>query len=169
PAVIAVAASGLSIHPEGRSPRPRPVPHPHSDPVQQRALASDPNAHLQQKGQAVKAVDIADAYVQFPITVTIPEQVTNDYLLKILTGPAVFSPLPAPLKALKTTVNPNGATVDGTNPTASADANAGVITDLMVSISPAFGDPTGERKFLSMSKPIFATVIGVLSAVVCGV
>ncbi|KAF9118639.1 hypothetical protein BGW39_000980 [Mortierella sp. 14UC] len=112
---------------------------------------------------------IADAYVQCPITVAIPEQVTTDYLLKFLTGPAAFSLLPAPLKALKTTVNPNGATVDGTNLTAAADAKAGVITDLTVNISPAFGEPTGEHKFLLMSKPIFATVIEVLSAVVCGV
>ncbi|KAF9907934.1 hypothetical protein EC991_010373 [Linnemannia zychae] len=169
PAVIAAAASGLSLEPEGRSPRPRPVPRPHIGLVRRRAIASDSKSHPQQQDQSIKVMDIADTYVQFPITVAIPEQVTTDYLLKILTGPAAFSPLPAPLKALKTTVNPNGATVDSTNPTAAADANAGVITDLMVSISPAFGESTGERKFLSMSKPIFATVIGVLSAVVCGV
>ncbi|KAF9085941.1 hypothetical protein BGX23_009258 [Mortierella sp. AD031] len=112
------------------------------------------------------------------------EQVTIDYLLKVLTGPASFSPLPAPLKSLKTTVHPNGANIN-TNTTSTttvagginvadesdtSSSNNGVITDLMVSISPAFGgEPTGERKFLSMSKPIFATVIGVLSAVVCGV
>ncbi|KAF9331962.1 hypothetical protein BGZ91_011890 [Linnemannia elongata] len=143
--------------PQGRSPRPRPIPHPH-------VVGSE-------KRSDVKAMDIADAYVQFPITVAMAEQVTTDYLLKVLTGPAAFSPLPAPLKALKTTVNPNGAASvsSSINLTAAADSNNGVITDLMVSISPAFGEPTGERKFLSMSKPIFATVIGILSVVVCGV
>ncbi|KAF9143848.1 hypothetical protein BGX30_014600 [Mortierella sp. GBA39] len=162
--VIAAARAGISgdIEPQGRSPRPRPVPHPHIVGVRRAASASSSDKHpyqQQQHNEVVKAMDIADTYVQFPITVAMAEQVTTDYLLKILTGPAAFSPLPAPLKALKTTVNP----------TAAADSNNGVITDLMVSISPAFGESTGERKFLSMSKPIFATVVGILSAVVCGV
>ncbi|KAG9063911.1 hypothetical protein KI688_004025 [Linnemannia hyalina] len=160
----AAARAGISgdIEPQGRSPRSRPVPHPHIVGVRRAASAfsSDKHPHQQQQyHEVVKAMDIADTYVQFPITVAMAEQVTTDYLLKILTGPAAFSPLPAPLKALKTTVNPIAA----------ADSNNGVITDLMVSISPAFGESTGERKFLSMSKPIFATVIGILSAVICGV
>ncbi|KAG0064629.1 hypothetical protein BGZ89_008970 [Linnemannia elongata] len=174
--VIAEARDGISgdIEPQGRSPRPRPVPHPHIIVARRAAPASSSDNHLhhqQQYHEIVKAMDIADAYVQFPITVAMAEQVTTDYLLKVLTGPASFSPLPAPLKALKTTVNPNGAASvsSSINPTAAADSNNGVITDLMVSISPAFGEPTGERKFLSMSKPIFATVIGILSVVVCGV
>ncbi|KAF9540143.1 hypothetical protein EC957_004619 [Mortierella hygrophila] len=161
---IAATRAGISddIEPQGRSPRLRPVPHPHIVGVRRAASASSSDKHphqQQQHHEVVKAMDIADTYVQFPITVAMAEQVTTDYLLKILTGPAAFSPLPVPLKALKTTVNP----------TAAADNNNGVITDLMVSISPAFGESTGERKFLSMSKPIFATVIGILSAVVCGV
>ncbi|KAF9403499.1 hypothetical protein BGZ94_004584 [Podila epigama] len=40
----------------------------------------------------------------------------------------------------------------------------------MVSISPSYGESgSGDKKFLSMSKPIFATVVGLVSAVICGV
>ncbi|KAF9141641.1 hypothetical protein BG015_001216, partial [Linnemannia schmuckeri] len=164
-------AKRSSTEPQGRSPRPHPNPHSHIVGARRAAPASpsDIDSHQQQQHNAVRVMGIADAYVQFPITVAMAEQVTTDYLLKVLTGPAASSPLPAPLKALKTTVNPNGAASSSINPTAAADSNNGVITDLMVSISPAFEEPTGERKFLSMSKPIFATVVGILSAVVCGV
>lgn len=173
--VIAAAGVGISgdTEPQGRS-RPRPIPHPHIVGARRAAPASSSDKHpdqQQQHHEVVNAMDISDAYVQFPVTVAMAEQVTTDYLLKILTGPAALSPLPVPLKALKSTVNPNGAASasSSTNPTAAVDSNNGVITDLMVSISPAFTEPTGERKLLSMSKPVFAAVIGILSAVVCGV
>ncbi|KAF9104717.1 hypothetical protein BGX29_001399 [Mortierella sp. GBA35] len=177
-----VGAVGSVLDHNGRSPRPRSRPHPRF--LVRRASDAHQQQQQQQQHQQVRAMDIADTFVQFPITVAMAEQVTIDYLLKVLTGPASFSPLPAPLKSLKTTVHPNGANIN-TNTTSTttvagginvadesdtSSSNNGVITDLMVSISPAFGgEPTGERKFLSMSKPIFATVIGVLSAVVCGV
>lgn len=150
--------------PQGRSPRPRPSPHSHI--VGARRAITPDNLYFQ---QMVKAMDIADAYVQFPVTVAMAEQVTTDYLLKVLTGPAASSPLPTPLKALKTTVNPIGAAELSAAADGNGSNNTVAITDLMVSISPAFGGPTGERRFLSMSEPIFGAVVGILSAVVCGV
>ncbi|KAG0294642.1 hypothetical protein BGZ96_000755 [Linnemannia gamsii] len=164
-----VQVQGQSTRPEsslpyGKSPRPRLVPHPHIVGARRAILPDNVHSH-----QLVKAMDIADAFVQFPITVAMAEQVTTDYLLKVLTDPAAYSPLPAPLKALKTTVNPNGAAQLSAAADGNANNNTVVITDLMVSISPSFVGPARERKFLTMSEPIFATVIGILSAVVCGV
>ncbi|KAF9931943.1 hypothetical protein FBU30_009238 [Linnemannia zychae] len=175
---------------EDRSPRPRPPAHPRSElpvilsaatavdlkkrihrsnVVAIRHAASSDMFHLE-KQQPVKTTGLSDIFVQYPVTIAVPEQITAEYLLKILTGPAASSPLPAPLNALKTTVNPNGASKGSSNyPSATADGNNGVITDLMVSISPAYPETLGEHKYMSMSKPIFGTVIGVLSVIVCGV
>ncbi|KAG0344924.1 hypothetical protein BG004_004081 [Podila humilis] len=64
---------------------------------------------------------------------------------------------------------PSPSTTTSTQPVQTA-VPSNAVTDLMVSISPSYGDTgAGDQKFLSMSKPIFATVVGLLTAVVCGV
>ncbi|KAF9388544.1 hypothetical protein CPB97_000837 [Podila verticillata] len=88
---------------------------------------------------------------------------------------AAPDPAPAPSPALAPAPSPALAPAPSPSPSPSPSpatpANpANAITDLMVSISPSYGESgPGDNKFLSMSKPIFATVIGILSVVVCGV
>ncbi|KAI9232219.1 MAG: hypothetical protein BYD32DRAFT_441146 [Podila humilis] len=78
---------------------------------------------------------------------------------------------PAPAPSPSPTPSPSPAPSPAPAPAPATPANpANAITDLMVSISPSYGESgSGDKKFLSMSKPIFATVVGLLSAVVCGV
>ncbi|KAG0200787.1 hypothetical protein BGX28_006222 [Mortierella sp. GBA30] len=114
--------------------------------------------------QAVSTVDPAESVIKFPTMIAMAEQVTVDYLFQALLGPASFAPLPTALKSLKTIaamVPDSGSGIHN---------NSNTITDLMVSVSPTSGDPSSsEPKFLTMSKPIFAVIIGLLCAVVCGV
>ncbi|CAO3564314.1 unnamed protein product [Mortierella alpina] len=115
---------------------------------------------------AQPAVDPSESVIEYATTVAMAEQVTIDYLFQLLLGPASFAPLPAALRSLKTIVRQH---TDGAAAAAAA-ATTNTITDLMVSISPTAAEPVApEPKFVSMSKPIFAAVIGVLCAVVCGV
>ncbi|KAF9961906.1 hypothetical protein BGZ72_001013 [Mortierella alpina] len=112
------------------------------------------------------AVDPAESVIKYGTAVAMAEQVTIDYLFQILMGPASFAPLPAALRSLKTVV---GQHKDPNIMTAGV-STSNTITDLMVSISPSTAEPVApEPKFVSMSKPIFAAVMGVLCAVVCGV
>lgn len=125
-----------------------------------------------------------EPYIESSTTIAMAEQVTIDYLFQVLQGPASNAPLPGALKSIKTIHHSStfrvldefdgGAETGGDNappaPAPATPANlANAITDLMVSISPSYGESgPGDNKFLSMSKPIFATVVGILSAVVCG-
>ncbi|KAG0266101.1 Dcp1p-Dcp2p decapping enzyme complex alpha subunit [Mortierella polycephala] len=138
-------------------------------------IESDPThpALIRRDSQPLATINPADALIKFPVTVATAEQATIDYLFRVLLGPASLAPVPAALSSLKTIVHPQSTRATNFqqgNPGIKAmDINNNTVTDLMVSISPAFGEPpSSEPRFLSMSKPIFATVIGVLSAVLCG-
>ncbi|KAG0042669.1 hypothetical protein BGZ83_000198 [Gryganskiella cystojenkinii] len=152
-----------------RSPKPRPGPH-HA--VGRRDLDGKATAGVTPMtstnsgtGTDTAAVDITQATINFGTTVAIIDSNTVDYLFKTLLGPASNAPLPTALRALRTIAHPSQAPELGKN------GNSNSITDLMVSISPSSsgGAGSGDPKFLSMSKPIFATVIGILSVVVCAV
>ncbi|KAF9988951.1 hypothetical protein BGZ75_008132 [Mortierella antarctica] len=125
--------------------------------------------------RTAEAVDPSESVIKYGTTVAMAEQVTIDYLFQVLLGPASFAPLPAALRPLKTIVRQHKDTAAA--PAAANIKMAGAtstttstITDLMVSISPSIAEPVApEPKFVSMSKPIFAAVIGALCAVVCGV
>ncbi|KAG9321955.1 hypothetical protein KVV02_002838 [Mortierella alpina] len=121
--------------------------------------------------RTAEAVDPSESVIKYGTTVAMAEQVTIDYLFQVLLGPASFAPLPAALRTLKPIVRQHEDTAAA--PAAANIKMAGAtstITDLMVSISPSIAEPVApEPKFVSMSKPIFAAVIGALCAVVCGV
>ncbi|KAF9570851.1 hypothetical protein EC968_001339 [Mortierella alpina] len=125
-------------------------------------------------------VDPSESVIKYGTAVAMAEQVTIDYLFQILLGPASYAPLPAALRSLKTLVPQHkdtavagagaGAAAAGHVQIAGLSSTTDTITDLMVSISPSTAEPVApEPRFVSMSKPIFAAVIGVLCAVVCGV
>ncbi|KAF9276633.1 hypothetical protein BGZ68_009876 [Mortierella alpina] len=115
------------------------------------------------------AVDPSESVIKYTTTVAMAEQVTIDYLFQILLGPASFAPLPTALRSLKTIVRHHTDSA-ATHIKIAGASTTNTITDLMVSISPSTAEPVAsEPRFVSMSKPIFAAVIGVLCAVVCGV
>ncbi|KAF9326079.1 hypothetical protein BG006_010451 [Podila minutissima] len=131
------------------------------------------------RGHHVSTASLEEPYIESSTTIAMAEQVTIDYLFQVLEGAASSAPLPGALKSIKTVhhssairaqAESNGAEA-GDDETASASATlANSITDLMVSISPSYGTTgSGDKKYLSMSIPIFATVVGILSIVVCGV
>ncbi|KAG0242518.1 hypothetical protein BGX31_000225 [Mortierella sp. GBA43] len=147
-------------------PNPRPLPH----------LTSSTNSRMNRRDSRItldsatrrmaKEMDPAQSLVNSETTIAMAEQGTVDYLFQILLGPASISPTPGFLSELKTIHNYQVSAV-GQEKDRSGDGT--VITDLMVSISPAHDDASpSDSKFLSMSKPVFGIVIGILCAVVCG-
>ncbi|KAF9182866.1 Dcp1p-Dcp2p decapping enzyme complex alpha subunit [Haplosporangium sp. Z 767] len=159
----------LSIdHEKVRTLRPRQHPKP---------IIENDSTHpalIRHNSQPPATIDPADAFIEFPATVATAEQATIDFLFRVLLGPAALAPVPAALNSLKTIVRPQFTRAinfhQGNSDIKAMDTNGSTVTDLMVSISPAFDEaPSSEPKFLSMSNPIFATVIGVLSAILCGV
>ncbi|KAG0068795.1 hypothetical protein BGZ92_004837 [Podila epicladia] len=135
---------------------------------------------LVKRGHYISTSSLEEPYIESSTTIAMAEQVTIDYLFQVLEGAASSAPLPAALKSIKTAHHssiiraqgePDGAKAgDETAPAPSPASPANSITDLMVSISPSYGATgSGDKKYLSMSIPIFATVVGILSTVVCGV
>ncbi|KAF9582634.1 hypothetical protein BGW38_010949 [Lunasporangiospora selenospora] len=108
----------------------------------------------------MSGADVTKAFIETSTTIAVAEQITVDYLFHILQGPAAGAPVPPALQGMR----PMTAATDTGPPSGSA----GSVTDLMVSISPSYDDGSAsEPKFLSMSRPIFGVVIGILSAIVC--
>ncbi|GJJ74863.1 hypothetical protein EMPS_07221 [Entomortierella parvispora] len=149
------------------SPRPRPRPHP----IVSRRSFLKTNAESVNGATAIgssRAADLSQATIKFGTTVAMVESLAVDYLFKILLGPASYAPIPTALRALKTIAQQNDP---NTNPSlgTKGSSSSNSITDLMVSISPSNNgeSSSSEPKFLSMSKPIFGAVIGVIAAVVC--
>ncbi|KAF9301464.1 hypothetical protein BGZ74_006696 [Mortierella antarctica] len=132
---------------------------------------------LVKRGHHISTASLEEPYIKSSTTIAMAEQVTIDYLFQVLEGAASSAPLPGALKSIKTVHHSstiraqdesNGAEAgDETAPAPVTPANS--ITDFMVSISPSYGTTgSGDKKYLSMSIPIFATVVGILCIVVCG-
>ncbi|KAK3809951.1 MAG: hypothetical protein J3Q66DRAFT_443547 [Benniella sp.] len=106
--------------------------------------------------------DPGNAFINAGTTVAMADQVTMDYLFQMLLGPASYSAMPGFLSEDKTTRHRPG-------PAIASERDSHVVTDLMVSISPAsVAAASSDSKFLSMSKSVFGVVVGILCAVICG-